>query len=423
MDKDTLKRIMLDNANNIEKVKVIPRNYSSVTNVNYVFTGVRRAGKSYVMYDMIHRLLAAGNKMSDILYVNFEDERLDNFDLSDFNLLLECHQELYQTTPHIFLDELQNITGWEKFARRMSDYKYHICLTGSNVKMLSREINAALGGRFISKDIYPFSFVEYLNALGIAYNEIALATTQTRALFFRHYSQYLSWGGMPECINMPVKREYLSSTYQKIYLNDIATRNRISNLNAMRLMLKKTAESVGQPLSYNRLSHILSSISGKISVPTIQSYMTAVEDSWLLLRLRNINAALTEKESICKYYFIDNGFLHLFLLNPDTQLLENQVALELFRRFGHDLDNDTVYFYNSNVEIDFYVPEQEWAIQVSYSISDAETRQREVTALEKFAAVQPCRRRTIITYDTEDTITDSKGKIEVIPCWKWMIEQ
>ncbi|MBO4614902.1 MAG: ATP-binding protein [Bacteroidales bacterium] len=118
----------------------------------------------------------------------------------------------------------------------------------------------------------------------------------------------------------------------------------------------------------------------------------------------------------------DNGFLNLFLLNGEPSLLENQVAIELFRRFGHDTEHDTVYFYNSGIEVDFYVPEKEWAIQVSYSISDVDTLKREVTALEKITKVLPCSRRTIITYDTEETITDKVGEIEVVPCWKWMIE-
>lgn len=280
-----------------------------------------------------------------------------------------------------------------------------------------------LGGRFLQKEIYPFSFREYLDALNIPYGNINLLDTDSRASFFRHYNEYLANGGMPETVNMNVKREYLSSTYQKIYLNDIATRNGINNMNTLRLLVKKIAESVGQPLSYNRLSHILSSFNGKISVPTVQSYVSYAEDAWLLLRLRNITGSLSEKESACKYYFIDNGFLNLFLLNGETSLLENLVALELFRRFGHDSEHDTVYFYNSGVEIDFYVPEKEWAIQVSYSLSDIDTRKRETTALEKITKVLPCRRRTIITYDSEESIVDSKGDIDVVPCWKWLLEE
>ena len=187
-------------------------------------------------------------------------------------------------------------------------------------------------------------------------------------------------------------------------------------------MTKKLAESVKQPMSYNRLSKILSSVAGRISVPTVSSYVNYSEDAWLLLRLRNIASAFSEKESVCKYYFIDNGLLSLQLQNVETTLLENMVALSLFRKYGHDMDNERVYFYNANIEVDFYVPEDEWAIQVAYSLNDEQTKEREVTALKKLPNVHPCSRRIIITYDEETTFTDQYGTIEVIPCWKWMLD-
>ena len=145
------------------------------------------------------------------------------------------------------------------------------------------------------------------------------------------------------------------------------------------------------------------------------------EDAWLLLRLRNIASAFTEKESVCKYYYIDNGLLSIQLMNVDALLLENAVALSLFRKYGHDGDDERVYFYNANVEVDFYVPEDELAVQVSYSLADEATRKREMDALSKLPNVHPCKRRIIVTYDEEDTITDKYGIIEVIPCWKWFI--
>jgi len=120
-------------------------------------------------------------------------------------------------------------------------------------------------------------------------------------------------------------------------------------------------------------------------------------------------------------YFIDNGLLTLQLLNVDTILLENIVALSLFRKYGHDLDNERVYFYNANVKIDFYVPEEELAIQVAYSIADERTKTREVGDLTKLPNIYPCHRRIIITYDEDNTITDAHGSIEVIPCWKWLL--
>lgn len=158
-------------------------------------------------------------------------------------------------------------------------------------------------------------------------------------------------------------------------------------------------------------------------MPTVSKYIENSEDAWLLLRLRNVSAAFADKETLCKYYFIDNGVLNLFLLDGDTALLENLAALTLFRKYGHDKDNERVFFYNDKVEVDFYVPEDKLAIQVSYSISQSDsTYEREVDALKKLPKVLTCNRRIILTYDESATITDDYGTIEVIPCWKWLLE-
>ena len=130
---------------------------------------------------------------------------------------------------------------------------------------------------------------------------------------------------------------------------------------------------------------------------------------------------MLKRRACSKYYYIDNGLLSIQLMNVDALLLENAVALSLFRNYGHDVDDESVYFYNANVEVDFYVPEDELAVQVSYSLADEATRKREMDALSKLPNVHPCKRRIIVTYDEEDTITDKYGIIEVIPCWKWFI--
>ena len=162
---------------------------------------------------------------------------------------------------------------------------------------------------------------------------------------------------------------------------------------------------------------------GKISIPTTSSYIGYCEDAWLLLRVHNISASFAEKETNSKYYFIDNGILSLLLIDANTTLLENAVALALFRKYGHDSDNERVFFYNNNVEVDFYVPEDELAIQVSYSIGGSEqTFAREVEALQKLPAVLACKQRFIITFDEGDTIEDIYGKIEIIPFWKWVLK-
>lgn len=423
ISKDILKRVMASNQQDIEGHKVKARTLPNDDFPCHVLVGVRRAGKSFMLYQKIQELLQQGTGWDEMLYLNFEDDRLTQFDIADFELILESHQEMYGKRPRLFLDEIQIVDGWEKFARRLADAKYRVWITGSNVKMLSSEIMTTLGGRYLSTEVYPFSFKEYLEAKGVECDELAILGTVSRAAIVRSWHEYLTWGGLPEGINLSVKREYLSSTFQKIYLNDVANRVKISNVNILRLLLKKIAESICQPISYNRLSHILSSVSGKISMPTVCKYIEYSEAAWLLLRLRNVSAPFIEKEKSCKYYFVDNGIISLFLLNCQPQLLENIVALALFRKYGHDANNERVFFYNDKVEVDFYIPETETAIQVSYSITQSdETYNREVKALKSLPNVLPCQQRFILTNEEQGSIADDYGTIEIMPVWKWLME-
>lgn len=422
MDKLVLKQILRDNQEEVERYVVFPRDVRLDKFPCYVLVGVRRAGKSYMLYHRIQQLLAEGHGWDEILYLNFEDERLENFTSEDFNRLLECHQEMYGKRPMLFLDEIQNIEGWHKFARRMADSNYTILITGSNAKMLSGEINTTLGGRFLTSEIYPYSFKEYLDAHRIPWDENDIISTAGRAKVVRCFDEYLHYGGLPASAMMPAKRDYLSSVYQKIYMGDIIARNNITNVAGIRILVRKMAESVCRPISYNRVNNLLSSVGGKLSLATTIKYVEYCENAWLLMRVRNYATSLADKESNCKYYFIDTGILGLFLIDKDTMLLENLVALQLFRIYGHDMDNERVFFYKTGYEVDFYVPEDELAIQVSYSLLDDETRKRETEALSKLPGHLSCRRRLILTYDDENSITDKHGTIEVLPTWKWLLD-
>lgn len=422
MDKQLLKRVMIDNQAEVERYKVEDRNIVIDDFPCYVLVGVRRAGKSYMLYHRMQQLLKQGYKWSQMLYVNFEDERLADFTSEDFNLLLECHAELYSDRPILFLDEIQNILHWDKFARRLADSGYSAFITGSNSKMLSGEVATTLGGRYLICEVYPYSLKEYLQVHHVPFDEVSLLGTESRASVVRRANEFFHEGGLPAAALLPSKRNYLSSVYQKIYLGDIIARNNVSNTAGMKVMVRKLAESVCRPISYNRLANILSSVGGKLSLATVIKYVEYCENAWLLLRMKNIAAHLADKESNCKYYFIDNGILNLFLIDKDTALLENLVALALFRKYGYDVENERVFFYQDKVEVDFYIPEEEWAIQVSYTLKDEETYEREVGALKKLPKVLPCKRRSIITYDESDSISDANGNIEVLSFWKWLLE-
>lgn len=416
MTKDLIKYLISYYQEFVSQISFEKREYELEANANYVFEGLRRAGKSYLMYQHIHHLMEQGHSIEEMLYFNFEDDRIDSITISDLDLIKTCYEEMYAHRPIFFLDEIQNIKGWEKFARRLADTGYRVYITGSNAKMLSSEIATTLGGRYLIKDIYPFSFSEYL-----LYKKIDLSDKNARFKFrtaiTKEYEEYFRNGGLPETLQMADKRAWISSLFNKIFFGDLVTRHQVRNDFALRIMIKKLAESVKQPTSYNRIASIASTVGKKISVDTVIDYMGYLQESWLILSYENIAAKLIDKESNRKYYFIDNGILNLFLLDPATSLLENQVAIRLRQKYGSQ-----VYFYNKNVEVDFVVYDEGIAIQVSYSLSDPETEKREVDALLKLNKVLPMRKLMIICKDEERDITVNDVTIQVIPVWKWLLD-
>lgn len=419
MDKNILKTVITDNQIEVPKYKVIPRDFIFEEFGNYVFVGIRRAEKSFLLYQRMQQLLAQGVSWNEMLYINFEDERLVGMSLEDLNLLLEVHLEMYGKKPILFLDEIQNIAGWEKFARRMADTKHRVYITGSNAKMLSQDIQTTLGGRYIPIDVFPYNFKEFLTANGISISEESLLSTEGRAEILRKFNDYFFFGGFPESAEFTAKRDYLTSVYQKIYVGDIATRHSVDNTFALRIMFKKLAESVKQPLSFSRVANIVSSTGVKVGKTTIIKYIEYAKDAWLISSLQNIAGKLVDKETNPKYYFTDNGILNLFLLDGNTSLLENLVAINLLRKYGR---NDAVFFYNKGVEVDFYIPDEAVAIQVCYNLDNSDGAfDREVGALLKLPSVLECKKLMIITRDSEQILESDDKTIEVVPVWKWLL--
>lgn len=417
MDIELLKKILVTNRAIITGIEYVERDIQLEENLNYVFVGLRQAGKSYLMYQRIHQLLKNGHSINEIVYINMDDERLIGMTSNDLDLILQAHYQLNDCTPILFLDEIQNVENWEKFARRLANEKYRVYITGSNAKMLSSEVATTLGGRYTIQEVYPYSFKEYLKAKNIALEKNWEYNTKTSNAVFRVFADYFVYGGFPESVNILQKRAWLSSLYQKIFLGDLIARYKVRNDFSLKLLAKKISESIKQPSSFTRLANIVSSAGQKVQTSTIIEYIKYMEDTWLLLSVSNFAAKFAEKESAKKYYFRDNGILNLFLTDPETSLLENRVAIELKKRYG-----DEVYFYNKTVEVDFYVPEKEWLIQVAYSIAEEETREREISALLKVAKHLNAKRLAIITYNEEETINANDINIEVIPLWKWLLK-
>ncbi len=421
MNRDILKQIMIDQKEMYLNNPIVHRDYNLEDNVNYCFVGIRRTGKSYMMYQQIKNLMDKGVSINHIVYVNFEDERLLELNSDELNIILEIGLEIAGSDikPYLFFDEIQNIYGWEKFVRRLADMKYKVNITGSNSKMLSSEIASTLGGRFMVVKIFPYSFQEYINAGNLTIDYTNVISTKDRAVIMNLYNQYVEFGAFPELVDIRNKRDYLKSIYQTIYLGDIITRNKITNDFAIRLILKKVAESIMKPLSYNRLVNILKSTGAAIGKQTVINYMGFIVDSYILFTIQNYAAKLVEKETAPKYYFMDTGLLGLFLIDGKTAQLENLVAIELIRRYG----NENVFYFEKNVEIDFYMPNEKLAIQVSYSVLDnIDTMDREVNAFKKLNNYIPDTKCMIITNSEESELDVDGIKIPVVSVWKWLLD-
>lgn len=417
MNRDVLKQIIIDQKEMYLGNPLISRDYDLEENVNYCFVGIRRTGKSYMMYQQIHNLMNDGISSSQIVYVNFEDERLLEIGVDDLNTILELGIEFSGSKgkPYLFLDEIQNVDGWEKFVRRVADMKYRINITGSNSKMLSKEIASTLGGRFMIVNVFPYSFKEYLSTNHIENVRLDQIGTKKRADIVSQYEQYVTYGAFPELVDIKNKRPFLNNIYQTVYLHDIITRNKITNDFAVRLILKKIAESVTKALSFNRLTNIVKSAGISIGKQTVINYVGHMLDSYLIFSLQNY----ASKKTSPKYYFMDTGLLGLMLLDCRTAQLENLVAVELIRRYGFE----NVYFFENNIEVDFYVPSEHLAIQVSMQVlEDVDTLERETKAFVKLNQFIPDTKCLLVTNSEETKLNCDGIKIDVVPAWKWLLD-
>lgn len=420
MDHNIVKRVIIDMRELIQNVEIVDRDYFFEKNANYILVGVRRSGKSYLMYRRVRELIESGCEWNQICYVNFEDDRLTGIRAEEFDDILETAHEFTDQKIYYFFDEIQNVEGWERFARRLADHKEQVYITGSNASMLSSEMEGRLGGRYISMMIMPFSLSEVLDYRKVLHGEQDLLSTAGNGRIRGMAEEYMLHGGLPETLDYSIKRTYIQNVYDKVLLGDIIARNRLNNPKAMQLLMKKIAETVTREVSYNKLAGAVKACGLKFSTDAAIRYTGYAEDAYLLFGTRNYASKFAEKESRPRFYYVDNGFLYLFLVNKDAALLENAVADRLHRLYG-----DYVYYFRSaaqGIDIDFYIPSENTAIQVTYSLND-DSYKRETDSLIKLRKHQDSRnaRLMIVTYEQEDHINVEDTDIDVIPLYKFLL--
>ena len=247
-----LKTVINDMHEVIKEADIVDREYVFEKNINYVLIGIRRAGKSTLLYKIVRDLIAEGVDWSRIIYVNFEDERLTEFSLEDFNDL---------------------------------DAREHVYITGSNAEMLSHEMESRLGGRYMTMHVYPYNFREYLTASKLDYSESAYLTTKLNGRIRSAAQSYLTDGGFPESLMFVNRRSYVENIYQKILYGDILARNAIRNPESLRLMMKKIAETVTSELSISKLSGTIQAAGVKLSKDTATEYVHYAENAYLIFKI------------------------------------------------------------------------------------------------------------------------------------------
>ena len=196
MQKEVFKTLIKEGQNEIQEIELYQRPFDFEEQGRYVLVGIRQAGKSYLLYQRAKQFLAEGHDIKEFVYINFDDERLYGMKVEDFDLILQAYNTMYSYKPILFFDEIQNIEGWEHFARRLANQKYRVFITGSNAKMLSRDIATTLGARYFDEKVFPFSFKEYLVAKGVTLEENWQYGKQ-KNIVQQLFSEYFKWGGFP----------------------------------------------------------------------------------------------------------------------------------------------------------------------------------------------------------------------------------
>ena len=195
-------------------------------------------------------------------------------------------------------------------------------------------------------------------------------------------------------------------------------RNGVKNEEALRLAVKKLAESVCQSAAYNRIANLIKAAGVSTTAASVRDYVRFMRESCLIFSIPNAAAGVSEREGVKKHYFADNGLLNIFLSNPDSALLENLCAIRL-----RSMYRERLFFFKRNIEVDFYVPGEGLAVQACWSVKDATTLEREVEALRKLDAYAPLKKLVIVTRSESDAVRLKNGKtVKIVNAASWLLE-
>ncbi len=399
----------------------IPLNTGKIISI----IGPRRSGKTYLMFQWMNKLIENGIRKERILYINFEDERL-LFEEFDYDNIFVAYKELYpdieETNIYVFWDEIQNLKYWEKFVRRVYDTKTkNIFITGSNSKIMSKQIATSLRGRTITIENLPLSFKEYLNFKEI---EIDIYSTKGLSLINREFDEYLLWGGYPELINFEknFKLQILQEYLNVMIYRDLIEKYNIKEVYILKYLIKKLFNAFTKEFSVNKIYNELKSRKFAISKNKLYEFMEYIIDNYLISIVEKYEPSIIKQElSNKKIYLYDNGLFtanSICIEDERGKLLENLIFIELYRR------HQRVLFLKNSFECDFLIFEDSKLvpIQVSYRLN-VDNREREIKGLLETMKRFKLKNGLLITKDekSEEVIKINDKRIGVIPITRWLL--
>ncbi|MFP4289955.1 MAG: ATP-binding protein [Bacteroidales bacterium] len=424
--KDIIQSIILENQyfdypEMVQRKIKIPVNQGVIISI----TGVRRSGKTFLLYDAIQRLLQMGTPKENIIFINFEDERI-NLDVSTLHLIIESYYELYPDiqlkNTSFFFDEVQNIPGWEKFVRRVYDTKTrNIYITGSNSRYLSKEIATELRGRTLPFTLFPLSFSEFLDFSGI---DKRLYPQSQKSRIINYMQQFLTDGGFPEVqiIDKQYRTRLLQQYFNVMIFRDIVERYQVSNVEELKFFIKKIFAGVTKPFSVNKAYNDLRSLGYKVSNKYLYDYLTYCNDVFLCQNVNRFDySEIKQNKSDKKQYVIDTGLLHAIEFSVSQnkgKLLENMVFLEFLKQekqvFYHKEVNECDFVIRSGSE---YKP-----VQVCWTLNDETTQKREFTGLKSACDYLHTDQGLIITFDEKREARFRGKSFEIIPVYEYFLQ-
>jgi len=419
MDKNELKNIVLDQNNlslegNFIEREIFAKAEEYMKNdFVIVLTGLRRTGKSTLLKQLRRKYPG--------YYLNFDDDRLVNFSVQDFQDLYEILIELFGVKNLFYFDEIQNVLGWERFVRRLHDENKKVFVTGSNANTLSQELGTHLTGRHLNLTLFPFSFREYLLLKNFLLGKNDFYLTEKRALIKKYLFEYIKEGGLPEYL-ISRNKEYIKTLYENILYKDIITRYKLGNEKSLKEILYFVVNNFSKEISFNSLKKL----TGLGSSTTVKDYFEFMENCYLIFLVQKFDYSFKKRVyANKKVYLIDNAFAN-YLSSKNTEgygeLLENTVFLELLRM------KKEIFYFRGKKECDFVVREGikiTQAIQVCYDFNK-ETKEREISGLSEAMTQFKLKEGLILTYDQEDEIKIKGKKVKKIiikPVWKWLLGQ